>query len=187
MVVPFAPSAAWYVAYISSMLSGADETQAIALANRGLVSGKDFARCDIAGASARQTLSLPVEGGSSRLKRKDFARFAVLSEHGRWRETHAGALSAAYGRTPFFTHLFPDFEKIYSDREITTLAAFNLAVFNVTTRTLGIPSIIETLREDHTDALREAIMEIKAEIDPSLSIFDALFRLGKTSLLGLTP
>lgn len=67
------------------------------------LSNRDLTRVRL---SDTLTLSVPVEGGASALKRLPFSRLRI-SDHGRWTSVHDRALEATYGRTPFFRHLYP--------------------------------------------------------------------------------
>lgn len=136
--------------------------------------GKETARCLI----ATGRLTIPVEGGASVLKRKDAD--PVLSEHGKWRREHLGAWSAAYGRTPFYAHLMPQIEKIYLNSESLTLDHFNRRLLEVACRWLDSRAL------EASGCTIEAVRkEIRTKVDPQLSIFDAIFRLGKETVFAL--
>ena len=176
MVIPFAPSTAWVREYVRQTASGTESCEAARLASASTgISGKQYARCAI----STGTLTVPVAGGAATLKRR--GADPVLSEHGKWRREHTGAWNAAYGRCPYHAHLMPEIEKVYAASEGMTLGEFN-------------SRILETALEwIDTDALREAdyalLERIRDErrglVSPQLSIFDALFRLGKETLFVL--
>lgn len=136
--------------------------------------GKEAARCRIAGGR----LTIPVEGGASVLKRKDAD--PVLSEHGKWRREHLGTWSAAYGRTPFYTHLMPQIEEVYLNSESLTLGQFNRRLLEVACQWLD-----RRVLEASGCTIEAVRKEIRAKVDPQLSIFDAIFRLGKETVFAL--
>ena len=61
-------------------------------------------------------------------------REMCLSEHGRWREMHLNALTAAYDRTPYFEYYVDEFAEIYRtpfDRLVDFNAAFQRLVLRL--------------------------------------------------------
>ena len=173
-MIPFAPSAAFY-----RFSPGAFSVPA------PVVQGKGVCRTLIAGG---RMLSVPVEGGASALKRRGVEDVAI-SQHGRWQEVHLGALRAAYGRTPYFAHLFPQIEKIYEERSKGSLSRFNEALHRLALRWLGMEEGDDgRLREwflSNPERAREIAEEMRSNINMEYSIFDAIFRLGKETLFGL--
>lgn len=169
MVTPFCPTARWVSAYMTARLGGAGETDARLQADRiESVEGKAFAHCQL----PEMRLSVPVTGGASVLKRHTAE--PVLSEHGKWRREHLGAWNAAYGRTPFFIHLMPQIAAVYNHSEGITLERFNSELLQVALSWIDGEEL--TLRGEPYDEVRK---ELKQKIDDSLSIFDAIFRLGR--------
>lgn len=166
--VPFLLSAARFAEMISSPESSRQ------------VRGKEWARARIAG---ERTLSVPLCGGASQLKSSGCDIFDIaISDHGRWREEHLGALKAAYGRTPFFSHLFPLIEERYSQKSHASLGAFNESLFSLAAEFLDIESIAPALSEMRLNNPRRYASirsELIRNVNLNYSIFDALFRLGK--------
>lgn len=186
MVVPFAPTPQWYSKYVAALLSGLPEEEAVAKANSSYNDLKGMARCVIAGNGAPQALSIPVAGGSSRLKKKNGCEEIQISEHGRWRDVHKGAIAAAYGKTAFYPCIAEILESIYNDRASTRLADFDIRLFREMNRFLGIPEILDVIKENgNKDVLSDTVSEIKKKVNSELSILDAVFRLGKDTLFCL--
>ena len=156
MVTPFGVPARWLASY----LQGAAPD----------IEGKQRARCLIKGGM----LTVPVAGGASVLKRR--GADPLLSDHGKWRREHLGAWQAAYGRTPYFEHLMPEIADVYAASVGMRLEEFNGRLLGIALRWLdeGSGADIERLQ-----GVRE---EICAKIQPELSVFDALFRLGKAAV-----
>lgn len=175
MVTPFGASVAWVSAYLDGLASGESDTEAREGASRlAGVKGKEFARCRI----STLTLTVPVEGGAGVLKHR--GADPVLSEHGKWRREHLGALNAAYGRTPYYEHLMPQIEEIYKNSEGIRLEEFNRRLLDVALGWLTpMPDAAERER------LKGVIGEKRRETDCALSIFDVLFRLGKEGVFAL--
>lgn len=173
MVTPFGPTAKWTGIYLRGLHSGLSDTEACIHANNEAdVRGKEFARCRLRGV----TLTVPVSGGAHALK--SGSANPVISEHGKWRREHEGALLAAYGKSPFFRHLMPEIEEIYSRSEGMPLEEFNRSLLDAA---LGWIEP-EALFSPSMQAVRE---ETRVKVDYDLSIFDVIFRLGKEGSFGL--
>lgn len=175
MVTPFGASAMWVSAYLAGLAEGKSDTEAREGASRLTgVKGKEFARCRI----STLTLKVPVEGGAGVLKHR--GADPVLSEHGKWRREHLGALNAAYGRSPYYEHLMPLIEEIYRNSGGIRLEEFNRRLLDVALGWLTpMPDASERER------LRGVIEEKRRKTDSALSIFDVLFRLGKEGVFAL--
>lgn len=172
-MTPFGVTAQWLGAYF--------RTESKEAATRSCrISGKQFARALIESHSPTSRihtiLTIPVEGGASVLKNR--GTNPILSEHGKWRREHLGAWHAAYGRTPFFEHLMPEIERVYRDSTGITLEEFNSGLLNVA---LGWIDKSVVCSEEFELVKEEIVIKIK----PELSIFDALFRLGKETAFGI--
>ena len=169
-VIPFAPS----LSVVRTLLTGECSRRRF---------GKDLARTLIAG---ERMLSVPVEGGSARLKRTGIdPRDVQISDHGVWRREHLGAWNAVYGKTPFFAHLYPLIEEAYNAHSRGSLAEFNGALWNVVADFLGLDSALESLdkmKMANAQRFFEIREEFATKVNLNYSIFDALFRLGKNVL-----
>ena len=163
-MIPLAPSLEWY----SGFLRGESRSCT-----------KGMARCAIA---SGQLLSVPIEGGAGTLRA---GSDPPLSQHGRWQEVHLGAWRACYGRMPWFQFLFPGMEAIYRDCSHASFSAFTIPLFELAQKWIGDENVIlqaRKLREENPDRFRALASEFGKNIDPRLSIFDALFRLGRDTI-----
>lgn len=68
-------------------------------------------RCVIATANGTQTLTVPVERGTS-----ESIRDIIISDHGNWRHIHRHALMSAYGDSPFFEFYADDIMPFFERR-----------------------------------------------------------------------
>ena len=207
MVTPFGLTPRWVWAYLESLSAGADDRAARLRATEACgISGKAFARASIRPVREEtsqfqepqaSTLTIPVEGGSSVLKRR--GADPMLSDHGKWRREHLGAWNAAYGRTPWFDHLMPQLEQVYADSEGgMRLEEFNSRLLDVALswidmgavgkQTARLNEIGEVARFPQIDLadprIKAYACEVNAKIDPEISIFDAIFRLGRDVTFG---
>lgn len=182
LVTPFAPSAAWTRRYLLELYGGADDISARRAASRGEgVCGKGFSRCILPGGNGEETLSIPLAGGASSLKRR--GANPILSEHGKWRREHLGAWNAAYGRTPFFPFLMPEIKEVYENSEGISLEDFNRRMLDVALRII----LAEDLRgaRGRNPELGLRARELETIINMRDSIFGALFRFGKEAALAI--
>ena len=105
----------------------------------------------------------------------------VLSEHGKWRREHIGAINAAYGRTPFYAHLIAEIDAVYAGSEGITLEDFNSRLTDVVFGWFDQGALTST-GDERIEKVRK---EISAKLNEDLSIFDALFRLGREAVFAL--
>lgn len=167
LTVPFAASAAWYRRYY--LLGGRELPPP----------GRDAARTLIRGNAEPLRLSIPVEGGAARLKHP--GADPAISPHGNWRALHLGAWNAAYGRTPFFIHLFPEIEAIYASiPDGAPISRLNSAFHLLATHWLD-----EGAAHPLPPRCLPRADELAAAISPHFSIFDAIFRFGIETGLSL--
>lgn len=179
MVTPLTVTPAWLDAWFRASSRCSDRASWLEEALRAApTAGKDFARLRLRDV----TLTIPVEGGSNALKRHNAC--PRISEHGKWRREHLGALDAVYRRTPFYAHLMPEFERIYSESEGKTLEEFNNDMLLLALRWLDVGD--GALRsETQSESTGRTLLfttirhELTSKINPGISIFDAIFRLGK--------
>lgn len=136
-----------------------------------------------------ETLSIPVEGGRRALRYYGEEGVNLpVSLHGEWWRVHCGAISAAYGRLPYFPHYFPAVEELIMripSGEKIMLHDFNLSLNNFIVTSIFSEENMKSLkrmREDNPEryaALRDGYC---AEGYPSLSILDSLFRFGPATI-----
>lgn len=187
MVIPYAPSAGWYAVYLQSRLAGEGEDVAVRKANESLSDNKAMARCRISGSQGTQTLSVPLEGGSGVLKRRDGVYSAMLSSHGRWRDVHLGAISAAYGRAPFYPYLADRLESVFRDEKIKSLRQLSLALHVCITEFLDMETFVKALSglSAFPSEIKDAASGLREKTDLDLSILDVVFKLGRDALIAL--
>lgn len=177
MVIPFLPSAGWMRRYLAEIMRGSVRPDAAQRASHACaLAGKDLNRALLAasgGNSATRVLSVPLEGGGHALKRR--GANPRLSEHGKWRREHLGAFLAAYGRSPFYLHLLPEIEAVYAASEGLTIGEFNDSLLNVALRWIDLSLIGPT----ENALLDRVAVDYRPLVDDRLSIFDAIFRLGR--------
>ena len=188
LVIPFAPSAAWYAAWWQARRKGLPDAESIAAANIATdISGKDYARCRIMANGNEIILSMAIEGGAARLKRTSLISTARLSDHGNWRHVHLGAFEAAYGRCPFYQHLTPLIRDVYNSQEYT-LPGFNAKVHHAICSFLNIinlKNIQDITSYAGSYATKERGTEIAIGLQRELSIIDTLMKFGTESILAL--
>lgn len=173
MVTPFGPSVAWTRVYLHGVIEGMGDDEARKAANHATgVQGKEFARCHLHGI----TLTVPVEGGAHALKSR--GALPGVSEHGKWRREHEGALLAAYGKTPYYSHLMPELMDVYAHSEGIGLEEFNRRLLDVALGWIDV----EAIKAEGMEGVRS---EVRAKVDTGLSIFDLLFRLGSEGVWAL--
>jgi hypothetical protein len=186
MVIPYLPSAQWYMAVIASALDvAAGASQSIIYPE---VLPRDINRCIVKSNNGERTLSIPIEGGFSRVKHAPTAPHQV-SEHGDWRRLHLAAFMSEYGKTPFFEHLYPQIAEAL-DSSHTLLSDISTPLHEMTMRMICDSDIIASLdalrRHDPTmyEKLRH---QHSGEVDAHLSVLDAMMRLGRETTFALLP
>lgn len=119
-----------------------------------------------------------------------------LSNHGQWWHVHRVTLESAYGRTPFFEHYFPKFERFFNTDTTTgfpQLVSYLTATTNQVLELLGIDAEVavgtsQEKLEAPTNALFPPYWQVRTDklgFLPDLSILDLLFNLGPESALYL--
>ena len=96
-------------------------------------------RCVIATTNGLQTLTVPVERGTS-----PFIRDIRISNHGNWRHQHWHALMSAYNESPFFDYYQDDFRPFF-EKKYDFLYDFNMEICQKVCELIDIqPNIRET-------------------------------------------
>ncbi len=150
--------------------------------------GKGLARTVIARTiiEGGRVLSVPIVGGSGILKRQDINLDKVLiSNHGRWRQEHLGAMNAVYGKTPYFPYIFPVIENIYHKKSNGSLGEFNRELFDFVCRFLDVNIIrraMVDMKSRNPYRFEQMKREFETKVNLNYSIFDTLFRLGKNTV-----
>lgn len=172
MEVGYGASVAWYIRYLRSLLEGTPSPAPEKHPNRCLVAPDEGA--------AGQWLTIPVEGSGHRSR--DYAPSRLrISDHGRWRQVHAGALQACYGKAPYYDEYWPRLSEILRSDEVN-LGRFNLAIHRwVVEEVLHLPELLGSLREKGSFPESEAWHFAR----PELSIFHLAFHKGPEGALTL--
>lgn len=186
-IPPYLPSAGWYKDWLKSIAEGADDSNSVVYANvKGKVA-RELSRTFIKDSSNRDLiLSIAVEGGARQLRVPDKIKEVYLSEHGNWRHNHLNAIIAAYGKKPFFIHIYPDLKNIYED-----LSLIRLEDFNNTLHRLLSDWLINSLDRDYINlfhsnpVLMERGRELATGINREISLLDAIMNYGREAILGI--
>lgn len=183
-VPPYAPNLRWYALWYSGRLHGMTDEDAVWHANRLCdVGGKEYARCCVRSASGRIWLSVAVDGGSGGLRRRGAEKTASVSLHGRWPHVHLGALEASYGRSPYYQHVAVGIRDILENVAAgDSLGALNRKIHAHLSGFLTTGVDKEAL---YSEAVRMRGPEIAADLEPELSLIDALMYYGPETSLAL--
>lgn len=122
-----------------------------------------------------QRLSIPL------VKQSPDPNDPLISDHGRWRDVHLGAWNAAYGKYPFFIHLYPQLKAVYQTKSHSTLSHFNQALAKLIENWIPVEKMkpeINRMRQENPTRYAEIRQEYETLINAEYSIFDAIFRLG---------
>ena len=106
-------------------------------------------RCVIATTNGPQTLTVPVERGTS-----PFIRDIRISNHGNWRHQHWHALMSAYNESPFFDYYQDDFRPFF-EKKYDFLYDFNTEICRKVCELIDIqPNIRETEEYFRSEGVR---------------------------------
>lgn len=128
-------------------------------------------------------LTVPVAGGAAAVKRLKPSELEV-SDHGDWTRIHLGAIEAAYGREPYFQHLFPEIAAIITDYP-QQLARLNVLLMERMMDFIGYRANIaeiRRLRESNPERCAAIARRLEAKVDPRYSFIEPLFRLGPDAI-----
>ena len=128
-------------------------------------------------------LTVPVVGGSSAAKRMRPEQLEV-SEHGDWTRIHLGAIEAAYGREPYFQHLFPEIAAVIADHP-QQLARLNVLLMEKMMDFIGYGDAIEGMRSlcaENPERCTAIARRLEQKIDTNHSFLEPLFRLGPDAI-----
>lgn len=150
----------------------------------GSMKTRDFTRTLIeSNTPESMVLTVPVVGGASAVKRLGFAQLEI-SDHGNWTRIHLGAIDAAYGREPYFQHLFPEIEDIIAGFP-QHLAELNVLLLGKMLDFIGYADNLEEIRKLRTanpGRCASITGRLESKIDPRHSFLEPLFRLGPDSI-----
>lgn len=129
-------------------------------------------------------LTVPVEGGTSAIKRLD-PHALRISAHGDWTRVHLGAIEAAYGKEPYFQHFFPDIAEIITQYP-PTLETLTRCLLSTVLRLSDYETEIEgilSLKEEYPSRFNAIEHRLLAGIDQEHSLIEPLFRYGKDIIM----
>lgn len=156
----------------------------------GSLRPREWSRREVAGAHGQSPvlLTVPIEGGSSVVKRAHPGQW-TLSDHGRWRMMHLGALEAAYGTTPFFEHFYPGIHRVLSEAgQGMSFHDFTLRLYEAVEDNLRMEPLIDYLL-GMDQACRQRIILLSSEKKitgyADLAFLDVIFRKGQESIFTL--
>ena len=145
---------------------------------------RDYTRTRIESNSPEgMVLTVPAVGGSSAAKRLKPDRLEV-SGHGDWTRIHIGAIDAAYGREPYFQHLFPEIAAVIADYP-QQLARLNVLLMERMMDFIGYAKVIEDIRSLRTvnpERCAAITRRLESKINPRHSFLEPLFRLGPDAI-----
>jgi len=148
---------------------------------------KSTHRCVISGANGIQRLTVPIEKPA----KMHVTRLSgvKVSTHGEWWNVHWGAISSAYGRTPFFEYYADDLQPAFSGK-IESLIELDDMIDRFCRRALGIPMPgefpTETTSREIPEIIDKPYYQIWADrygFIPELSVLDLIFNMGPESPL----
>ena len=151
-----------------------------------------IARTLVSGARGQDplTLSVPIEGGASVVKRGHPEEWCV-SMHGRWPAVHIGALSAAYSATTFYPHLMPEIRReIEATKEGRPFGHLTGALHRAVSGWLRVDELLPGLRRfinEEPQRLRTLCDEKSRGLHTDLSFLDVIFRKGPEAIFVLMP
>lgn len=132
------------------------------------------------------TLTVPLVGGNSILKHThvNFERL-MISDHGNWQRKHLGAWQAVYGKTPYYTHIFSKLEDAYIHHSQGTFFDFTGTLLNIALEFIEIDKLQASameMRKLYPGRFEQIKEELLRNTDSSLTIFDSIFHLGKSTV-----
>ena len=108
---PLMPSVGWYACFMKALVDTGHSAPAIAKANEGIGTPKEFGRFILFDAKGEKKVeSLAIAGGGRQLRTLRNLDTLKLSDHGDWRKVHLGAIESILGRTPFYREIQPALE-----------------------------------------------------------------------------
>lgn len=142
----YGASEMWYSLFIEAIARGNDDRNAMSYAfNAAPCRKKSLARCVAGEPPSAITLSIPVEGSSKTIKGLPPYEWRI-SRHGEWNLKHIRAFESVYGRTPFFSHIFPDLREILLNPP-DMVSDLCFAVHSIITDALGLRHTAGALKE----------------------------------------
>ncbi|MBD5338523.1 MAG: WbqC family protein [Bacteroides sp.] len=185
-VAPYLGSLEIYRRWMRLRLEGLDDNGAWGRIISAMPRGerrRALARTTVAGANGQGplTLSVPVQGGGSTLKRGYPGEWR-LSMHGRWQAVHLGALATAWSATPFFPHVMPLIHDVLdSTYEGMPFGEMTATLHRVVAGVLDVESLLPEIRSltgTRAELIRRLSDEKMSGFHTDFTILDVIFRKG---------
>lgn len=128
-------------------------------------------------------LTVPVVGGSSAVKRLGPDQLQI-SGHGDWTRIHLGAIEAAYGKEPYFQHLFPDIATLICGYP-QQLAQLNVLLLTAMLEFVGYKDGLKDInefKEKNPGRMADIAARLESGINPEHSFLEPLFRFGRDAI-----
>ncbi len=158
----------------------------------------------VLGPNGVQTMTVPLVGETNAMPVP--MREVRISNHGKWRHLHWGALYSYYGKTPYFDYIAPDLERIIVNGRQTFLHDFNQELHEAIAEFADLPIELRRLE----DVAAEGAVDLRGKIAgkkpdalpitdvayyqlwsnrygfvPNLSILDLVMNMGRESIFTL--
>ncbi|MBP5498628.1 MAG: WbqC family protein [Muribaculaceae bacterium] len=161
-------------------------------------------RYRILGPNGIQTLTVPLVSSTNAMSVS--MRDVEISNHGKWRHLHWGALYSSYGKTPYFDYIAPDLERLIVKGDQRFLLDFNMeldalivefADLAIHTHLLGVNKPLNAKdfrgriagkRPDNLPIANVQYSQLWADrygFTPDLSILDLVMNCGRESVFTL--
>lgn len=111
----------------------------------------------------KELLTVPVCGGIGAVKHADPLTWQT-DDSRNWRHVQCGALNAAYGRTPFFRHFFPEILAVIGDTSDTSLASLARRIDMKVKEALAMEDFMRTLRATDDDTRLRLVAKYVTEL-----------------------
>ncbi len=120
-------------------------------------------RCYILGPHQVEKLTVPVQGGSKKVKTSEI----LIDYRQKWLLQHWRALQAAYGKAPFFEHYAPYFLEVF-EKQPKKLWELNYDLLTLCLKLLQINTTIR-LTETYLESTNPAFLDYRSSVNPKKS------------------
>lgn len=187
MVIPYIASAHWYAVWLLMRVAGYDSDAAARQTDKTLrIDSRDLCRALIVKSDTeRIMLSVPIEGGSSKVKRLPFDSLQI-SEHGNWEHTHIHTMRTILGRSPYSAHFLPVIEDIITNHP-PLLSEMNLQLHEAVMKAIDLENLLPEaarLLADNRTRIRE-LAEGRETISADACILQLIVNHGRESIFPL--
>lgn len=150
-----------------------------------------YNRATLCGADGRELqLTIPVTGGINAVKYGDPHSWHCADDK-KWRHRHLGAINAAYGRTPFFQHIFPEIEAVITDTSENSVEVLNARLYGAMEEFMQLRRLMPQLATGNVETHRKVAAELFAAIPAppqGVSALHYIFHLGpEAAICALAP